>query len=64
MRAGDTPTMPGTVTTMDLQDLRDRLSRLDAALADIQSGSVTATLGERAYIAGARDALQTLLSPE
>jgi hypothetical protein len=46
---------------MDDQDVRDRLDRLTAALADIDAGTVTATRGERTYLQGARDALQALV---
>jgi hypothetical protein len=49
---------------MDTEDVRDRLDRLTLALVDIDAGAVQATPGERAYLAGARDALVALLVQE
>jgi hypothetical protein len=52
------------IVHMNSADLRDRLDRLDAALVDIDSGTVTATPGERAYLLGARDTVRALLDQE
>jgi hypothetical protein len=47
--------------TVKSTEIQDRLDRLDAALVDIGAGVVKATPSERAYLAGARDALLALL---
>ncbi|WP_435092797.1 hypothetical protein [Clavibacter michiganensis] len=47
---------------MDYADLRDRLNRLDAAMVDIDAGTVKATRAERAYLVGSRDTIAALLA--